>query len=96
MKSCTFATVGGEGCGKARRVGSSVSLLEKAGERERERKRQTSKVPVFTLATGSKFLFITAPTSLLCLKRLFLPSFLEVSSRGGEEGGTSPPRLNTV
>lgn len=71
-------------------------LSSRRQERVRERKRQTSKVPVFTLATGSKFLFITAPTSLLCLKRLFLPSFLEVSSRGGEEGGTSPPRLNTV
>lgn len=73
-----------------------LSSRRQESKRERERKRQTSKVPVFTLATGSKFLFITAPTSLLCLKRLFLPSFLEVSSRGGEEGGTSPPRLNTV
>lgn len=41
---------------------------------ERERKHQTTEVPVFTLATGSKFLFITAATSSAALKDYFFPS----------------------
>lgn len=46
----------------------------KRSEVERQRKHQTTKVPVFTLATGSKFLFITAATSSAALKDYFLPS----------------------
>lgn len=73
MKSCTFGrTRGGPLLQEDR------AFLE-WNRRERERKRQTTKVPLFTLATGSKFLFITAPTSLGCLKRLFLPSLLSLS-----------------
>ena len=75
---------------KQKKRGAESRIKRLRMERE-EKKHQTTKVPVFTLATGSKFLFITAATSSAALKDYFFPSG-PAATFPSSPGASFPPR----